>query len=174
MENIDQIIQEIFKENDSSITKDLKLNFKKYLTQTSLSANETALIAYSLAGVLNLEPLKKSAKEILSAHSYTTEQMKEAKEIAAFMGMLNSYYKFKNFVDNQTDYNVAALRMNAMMKPLLTKLEFETLALTHSLLNSCEFCVKAHEHELRKLGLSVEKIHDAIRLTCVLKAVSLL
>ena len=174
MENIELIINEIFKENESSIAKDLKLNLKKYLSPTSLNESEIALVAYSLSNILKLDILAQSAKEILVVNHYTEEQIKEAKEIAALMGMLNSYYKFKNFVDNQTDYNVAGLRMNSMAKPNLSKVEFETLALAHSLLNSCEFCVKAHEHELRKLGLTADKIHDTIRLTSVLKAVSLL
>ncbi|MES2615320.1 MAG: carboxymuconolactone decarboxylase family protein [Bdellovibrionota bacterium] len=174
MENLELITNEIFGNNESSIAKDLKLNFKKYLGPTSLGLSEVALIAYSLSNVLKLAPLQQAAQEVLAASEYTPEQIIEAKEIAALMGMLNSYYKFKNFVDNQTDYNAAGLRMNSMAKPSLAKVEFETLALAHSLLNSCEFCVKAHEQELRKLGLTADKIHDTIRLTSVLKAVSLL
>jgi alkyl hydroperoxide reductase subunit D len=174
MENLAQLLTQIFVDNESAIAKDLKLNLKKYLSPTSLNTVEIALIAYSLANVLEIEPLKQLANDTLIANNYSAEQIKEAKEIAALMGMLNSYYKFKNFVNNNTDYNAAGLRMNSMAKPNLSKVEFETLALAHSLLNGCEYCVKAHEQELRKLGLTADKIHDTVRLTSTLKAVSLL
>lgn len=174
MEKLDEIIDEVIKNNETAIAKDLKLNLKKYLSPGNLSNSEVALIVYSLSHIIKIDILEAVAEEILLLNNYTQEQITEAKEISAFMAMLNTYYKFKNFVSNQSDYNAAGLRMNAMAKPNLSKSEFETLALSHSLLNSCEFCVKAHEQELRKLGLSADKIHDVIRLTSVLKAVSLL
>ena len=174
MQNIELVVNELFQNKETAIAKDLKLNLKKVLTPNNLTEVELALLSYSLGTLLNIEILAQNAKETLIANNYTPEQIKEAKEIAALMGMLNTYYKFKNFVDNQTDYNMAGLRMNSMAKTNLNKIEFETLSLAHSLLNACEFCVKAHEHELRKIGLSADKIHDSIRLTSVLKAVSLL
>ena len=51
MENLDQIINDTFKDNESSIAKDLKLNLKKYLNPTSLNGIEIALISYSLSNM---------------------------------------------------------------------------------------------------------------------------
>jgi alkyl hydroperoxide reductase subunit D len=174
MENLDNIINEIFQGNESNIAKDLKLNLKKYLGENNLTQIEIALVTLSLSHSLKLNSLAKHYENELAQTGYSLEQIKEAKEIAAFMSMLNSYYKFKNFVDNNSDYNNAGLRMNTMAKPQLTKIEFELLALVHSILNACEFCVKAHEQELKKHQMSADKIHDAVRLTSVLKAVSLI
>jgi len=174
MLSFDQMLNDTFQNKDSTITKDLKLNFKKYLTDNSLEEKTTMLIASSLGFVFDLSELKKYAQERLTALEVSEAQQKETIEIAGFMKMLNTYYKFKNFVNNNTDYNMAGLRMNTMIKPNLSKVEFETLAFAHSLVNACEFCVKAHEQELRKHGLSADNIHDVARLASILSAVGTL
>lgn len=174
MENVEILEQELFGEKNTSIAKDLKLNFRKYFGQGALSKTEVALVGYSLSKVVNLPSLDLFSREFLLANGYTEEQLLEAVEIAGLMGMLNTYYKFKNFVNSSSDYLVAGLRMNALAKHSLSKVEFELLALAHSLHNACEFCVKAHEQELRTRGVEIEKIHDVARFTGVLKGIYLL
>lgn len=172
MSHFENAIATLFQSNDSSIVKDLKLNLKKVLSAGNLTDAEIALLTYSLSQPLKLFDFQSSAKERLISGGYKPEQIQEASELSSLMGMLNTYYKFKNFVEKDSDYAAAGLRMNALMKTQLKKEEFEMLSLAHSILNACEFCVKAHEQELRKLGLSADKIHEAVRLTSVLKAIS--
>ncbi len=174
MITIDEVLNSIFANQASNIAKDLKLNFKRYLEDGALDEKNRMLIAYSLSAVLNLPLLTQYTAQQLTALDVAEAHTQEAFEISAFMKMLNTYYKFKNFVGNSADYNNASLRMNAMMRPNLTKTEFETLAFAHSLLNGCEFCVKAHEQELRKHGLVPDQIHDVARLVSILSAVSTL
>ena len=165
-------LDKIFDGKDSLISKDLYLNFKKYLENSNLERCEMDLLVYSLSSALGLDEVATFFEGSLLNQSLTSNQILEAKEISAFMGMLNTYYKFKNFIENSSDYNVAGLRMNAMAKPSLSKVQFEILAFAHSLINGCEFCVKAHESELKKLGLMADKIHDVVRMTCILKGIS--
>lgn len=169
---MDTLINELFQNNDSNISKDLQLNLKRYATQSSLNEQQLMLLIYSLTQNKNLIQFHEYAKEQLLSMGLTTLQITEAKEIASFVKMLNTYYKFKYFVDKHEDYKQAGLRMNAMSKSNLTKNDFEILALAHSLINGCEFCVKAHENELRHLGVSAEHIHDIARLTSVLNAIT--
>lgn len=174
MKTLENVIISTFENKDSNIAKDLKLNFKRYLEDGALDEKTRTLVAYSLSSILHLNELKDFAHSQLTAFAVTSEQIHEASEIGAFMKMLNTYYKFKNFVNNDADYNSAGLRMNAMARPNLSKTEFEILAFAHSLLNGCEFCVKAHEQELRKHNVSVDQIHDIARLASILSAVSAL
>lgn len=169
---MDTLINELFQNNDSNISKDLQLNLKRYATQSSLNEQQLMLLTYSLTQNKKLLQFHEYAKERLISMEFTALQIIETKEISSFIKMLNTYYKFKHFVDKNEDYKQAGLRMNAMSKSNLTKTDFEILAFAHSLINGCEFCVKAHENELRHLGVSADQIHDIARLTSVLDAIT--
>jgi len=97
------------------------------------------------------------------------EQSQEAKECAAIMGMLNTYYKFRHMTEHPDDYKSAGLRMMVFGNPRLGKVRFEMLAFALSVLNACESCIRSHEHTLREAGVSVEKLHDLVRLASVVK-----
>lgn len=165
------LISNLFQNSGSNIAKDLQLNFKRYTEQSSLSEQQVMLIIYSLTKDFHLSTLADYAKERLHALGFTQMQIDETSEISAFIKMLNTYYKFKHFINNDAEYKQAGLRMNAMAKSNLTKSDFEMLAFAHSLVNGCEFCVKAHEHELRQLGFSADQIHDVVRLVSILSAI---
>lgn len=167
---MNSLIFDLFQNKDSNIAKDLQLNFKRYTEHSSLSEAQVMLLVYSLTKDFHQSALATYAKERLNSIGFTHAQIDEASEISAFIKMLNTYYKFKHFINNDNDYKQADLRMNAMAKSSLKKIDFEMLAFAYSLLNGCEFCVKAHEHELRQLGLSADQIHDVVRLTSILSA----
>lgn len=172
MENIELLLESFFAGNESAIAKDLKLNLKKYFGQSVLNLTESALLAYSLSFVLNIPQIQKLSFEILSLDGMIQDQIVESQEIGSIMGMLNTYYKFKHFLGHNQNYGPAGLRMNALGKHSLSKSQFEMLAFAHSLINGCEFCVKAHEKELLKLEVGEDKIHDVARLSSVLKGIS--
>ena len=106
-------------------------------------------------------------------------ERKEAEESAAIVGMLNTYYKFRSFMSHAgetklEDYRTAGLRMTALARPALGKVNFEMLAFTVSVVNGCETCVISHEAVLREAGLGAEKIHDLARMASVVKALKTL
>lgn len=152
---------------NSLIARDLKLNLQKLLEQSSLDQHERFLILLAVASTLKCEKLISLAKHQLTFLSFTPEQILEASESAAIMAMLNTYYRFKHMINKDEDYQSAALRMNILAKPALGKISFEMLALAISILNGCEMCIRSHELVLREANVSVEKIHDLVRLTAV-------
>jgi alkyl hydroperoxide reductase subunit D len=66
----------------------------------------------------------------------------------------------------------AKMRMNIMMKPVLGKPFFELLSLGISAVNGCQQCVNSHEHSVKELGISAEKIFDTVRLCAVVVSVT--
>ena len=75
------------------------------------------------------------------------------------MAMNNVYYRFVHLV-HAADYKTlpARLRMTAMAKPGVDKVDFELWSLVVSAINGCGMCLEAHEKVLREHGLSAEQI----------------
>jgi alkyl hydroperoxide reductase subunit D len=48
--------------------------------------------------------------------------------------------------------------------------DFELWSLAVSAINGCGMCIDAHEHELRKAGLTTEQIQAAVRIASVVNA----
>jgi lipoyl-dependent peroxiredoxin subunit D len=169
-------IEKLFENNDSIIARDLKLNLKKLMEGSALSAEEAHLALLATATSLDFRPLSEYARESLEKMDFSKEKITEAAESAALMGMLNTYYRFRHMVGTAVaeTYKNAGLRMTALAKPELGKEWFEMLALAVSILNGCETCIAAHEKTLREAGVATEKIHDLARLASVVKAVSII
>ena len=162
----------------SPIARDLKLNFKKYAGDSTLSENEAGMISLAVAKAVGFSGLADWARQSLQALNMDSEQVLEAEESAAMMGLLNSYYKFRGFISKadanvaSEHYNQAGLRMTALARPKMGKENFELLALVVSVVNGCETCVTSHERVLRDSGVLPTKIHDAVRLAASIKGLS--
>lgn len=177
MTNVDTI----FAGKESAVARDLKLNLKKLLGESTLTSDEAHLTLLALARSLADDRLVALARQGLEGKDLSPEQLQEAEESAAIMGMLNVYYRFKHFLTDaqgdeavQANYRMAGLRMNALAKPALGKERFEMLAFAVSVLNGCSQCVTSHEQALLKLGFAHDKIHDLARLAAVAKGVNAL
>jgi alkyl hydroperoxide reductase subunit D len=57
-------------------------------------------------------------------------------------------------------------------RPGVEKVDFELWSLAVSAINGCGMCVDAHEHEVRKAGLSAEAVQAAVRIAAVVHAVA--
>lgn len=112
----------------------------------------------------------------MKARDFSAEQIQEAKESAAIMGMLNTYYKFKGYLSPESldNYQRAGLRMQSFMKPQNGKERFEMMAFAVSVVNGCPSCIASHEKALTQLGVGADKIHDLARLAAVVKGLSTL
>ena len=150
--------------------KDLKLNLSSLATEAALTPQQLAgsFIASALASRNDIvtQAIVADFGSRLSA-----EALEAAKAAAAIMAMNNIYYRFVHLV-SATDYKTlpAKLRMNVIAKPGVEKADFELWSLAVSAVNGCGMCIDAHEHELRKAGLSVEAIQAAIRIAAVVHA----
>jgi alkyl hydroperoxide reductase subunit D len=163
-----------FEHRSTPIARDLRLNLQKLLEGTVLTATEAHLALLATATSTENAPLASHAREKLAALGATPEQIQEAAESAAIMGMLNTYYRFRHMVDKDDDYRVAGLRMTSLAKPVLGKETFEMLALAVSIVNGCQSCVRSHEQVLRDSGVSNDKIHDLARMASVVKGIKAL
>lgn len=155
----------IFADHDTTIARDLKLNYRKLAGESTLSSDEAVLLTLATATALNFEQLREVARVVLVEGGTSAAEVREAEESAAIMGMLNVYYRFRHYVDHGGDagYGPAKLRMQSLANPALGKQRFEMLALAVSAITGCEKCVTSHEKALLQLGLEKEKIHDVIR-----------
>jgi lipoyl-dependent peroxiredoxin subunit D len=173
LEMKDQIDQ-FFIGRESAIARDLKLNLKKLLFESSLTNQEAVLALLALSRSVGSKELADFSAKKLVEFDFSQEQIEEAKECAAIMAMLNTYYRFKHMMNDNESFRTTGLRMTGLAKPALGKERFEMLAFAVSILNGCETCIQSHSQVLNEAGVSVDKRHDLARLASVVKGVSIL
>lgn len=162
---------------DTKIRKDLKLNFNAIVERGVLSKAEIGLALLGLGQSLKDSKLSEIGQGFISESGETLsdEQLLEARESAAIMGMLNMYYRFRHFLKengSEEPYKNTGLRMMSLSAPSLGKERFEMLAFAISVINGCEMCVVSHEKALQQHKVSTEKIHELARLAALSKAFS--
>lgn len=175
-DKIDAFFETQHAEASSTIFRDLSLNFKKIMTDSPMDEMERLLNLLAISASLKNKPMMALAETQLTELGATPELIQEAKESAAIMGMLNTYYKFKGFLpaDVLEHYNRAGLRMQSLAKPLNGKEKFEQMSFSVSVVNGCPTCVASHEKALTALNVDREKIHDMARLAAVCKGLATL
>lgn len=170
-------LDQMFGDRQTTIAKDLKLNYRRLVEDSQLSKQESALLSIALAKTTGFGELLKAAKVEALENGVSEAGVQEAEESAAIMGMLNIYYRYRHFVEHgdpsaKDAYGAAKLRMTSLANPVLGKEAFETLALAVSAINGCEMCVSSHERALMQLGVTRDKLHDVARLAAVVKGLS--
>lgn len=170
----DRYLETEFADANTSIFRDLSLNFKKLLEDGQLDPVERFMNLLAVAVTLHERPMAELARTALKGLDVPEDQIREAAEVAGIMGMNNVYYKYRSFLpeDAKAHYTRAGLRMQSMMKPATGKHHFEMMSLAVSTVNGCPVCVASHEKALRDMGLETEKIHDLARLAAVAKGLS--
>lgn len=155
-----------------SYAKDLKLNLSSLLREETLDPVRRygAIVAAALAAKNDLviqASLAEADKHLESA------DIENAKAAHAIMGMTNIYYRFLHMAKDAEYQRMAAdLRMQIIGKPPADKVNFELYSLVVSAVNGCEFCVAAHDAELKKAGLSREEIQASIRIAATVHAIA--
>ncbi len=169
--SVDSFLDKEFKNQESTIYRDLSLNLKKLLLDSHLEPSERFMNFLAVATTLHNKEMMQLARVSLLELGTAPEHIQEASEVAGIMGMNNTYYKFRSFLSPETveDYSRAGLRMQSLMKPQAGKQNFEMMSLAVSVVNGCSTCVSSHEKALRSLGVSADKIHDLARLAAVCK-----
>ncbi len=178
-EKIDTFLEGHYTGKDTAVYRDLSLNLKKVLDDSSpLELKEKLINLAAISRSLNWEELQHFATAELKENAVSQPEIEEAFEAAAIMGMLNTYYKFKSFLSAEvladSAYQRAGLRMNSLSKPLNGKAQFEMMAFSVSVVNGCPTCVSSHEKALTDVGIGRDKIHELARLASVLKGLSCL
>lgn len=167
-------LDQTFGERQTTIAKDLKLNYRRLIEDSTLSKSESALLTIALAKATGFKELMEAGRVEAIESGVSEAGVLEAEESAAIMGMLNIYYRYRHFIEHNDPsakeaYGAAKLRMTSLANPALGKEMFEILALAVSAINGCEMCVSSHEKALMHLGVTREKLHDVARLAAVVK-----
>ena len=152
--------------------KDLRLNLSSLATEAVLTEQQRA-------GAFIASALASRHADVIAAITaefgpkLSAEAFDAAKTAAAIMAMTNIYYRFIHLA-SASDYGTmpAKLRMNALAKPGVDKVDFELWSLVVSAVNGCGMCLEAHEKVCREAGLSAEQVQAAVRIAAVVHAVA--
>lgn len=162
---------EILNITDFKYLKDLKLNFNSTLTSEHLTEKECGLLGLSVAVNNQNAILISFYKNYAVKFNATQDELAEAVSCASLLASNNVFYRFRHFSQKEKYSQIPArIRMQLMVKPIISKEFFELMSLAISAVNGCEMCVNAHEDSLIKLNTKEERIFDAVRLASLVTA----
>lgn len=161
--------------SDNRYLKDLKINIGNVLKFESLTEKEKWLLALSVAVNDKHKDLQNAILEKLNGAGASAEEIQETYACVSLLNVNNVFYRFRHFTKKEFyETTPAGIKMSIMLNPKMGKELFELMSLVVSALNGCELCVSSHEESLIKLGVSQQKIYDAIRLGAVMRGFTVL
>lgn len=153
--------------------KDLKLNLQSVLKSEALSPSQVYGVALAAAIYIGDAALRDAILAEANSNGVEGKTIDDARAAAAIMGMNTVYYRFRHMVGKEAyATRPARLRMNRMMQPATSKLDFELFSMAVAVLAGCEMCVRSHEASILKHGGTEDQVHDAVRIAAVLKGVA--
>jgi len=163
---------DVLKDRLPEYARDLKLNLSSLASEQLLSPQQKAGSFVTAALAANHAPTTQAVVDAFGGE-LSPEALNAAKIAASLMAMNNIYYRFVHLV-HAADYKTlpAKLRMTAMAKPGVDKVDFELWSLVVSAINGCGMCLEAHEKVCREHGLSAEQIQAAVRIAATVHAVA--
>ncbi|MCC6917729.1 MAG: carboxymuconolactone decarboxylase family protein [Alphaproteobacteria bacterium] len=150
--------------------KDIRLNLGSLATEPTLTEQQKAgaFIAAALAS-RNAQVTEALVAEF--GPKLSAEALEAAKTSAAIMAMTNIYYRFTHLVANEEYAKLPAkLRMNALAKPGVDKLDFELWSIAVSAVNGCGMCLDSHEKVVRQHGATAETVQAVVRIAAAVHA----
>jgi lipoyl-dependent peroxiredoxin subunit D len=164
----------LFSKCERQTALDLKINFKKFYETPSIAGKAAALTTLACAETTNCPELIQFATQEAKRLDASDDEISEAREIAAVMGIANNYYRFRHFAKKEAYQRPAGFRMSLMAKPVVGKLLMEQMALAVSIINGCETCVEGHEKSVLEHGGSEDQVHDLARLASTINGLTVL
>lgn len=150
--------------------RDIKLNLQAVLAESSLTPAQRWGVAVASA-VASRNPTLRRAVLEAARREVTPAVIDDALAAAALMAMNNVYYRFRHLVGNPAyQQRPARLRMNRLVKPAGSQVDFELLCLAVSAINGCGTCLAAHEKVVLEGGLAEDQVHDAVRIAATVHA----
>jgi len=152
---------------------DIKLNLGSVLSGGVLTPAQRWGVALAAAAAARSAPLRAAlaAEARREVSGDADKVVEDALAAAVLMGMNNVYYRFRHMIGKPSySERPARLRMNRLVKPAASKLDFELFSLAVSSIAGCESCVRAHEQAVLEGGLSEEHVHEAVRIAAVINA----
>ena len=162
-------------QTDARYLRDIKINVTNALGAETLTKKEAYLLAYAVAVNEKNEVLQKAFSDFAAKEGADNKELAEVVSCTSLLNANNVYYRFRHFMHEEFYNNApAGIRMSIMANPILGKEFFELVSLAVSALNGCELCVTSHEKTLVGHGTAKQRIHDAVRLTAVIKSLAVI
>jgi alkyl hydroperoxide reductase subunit D len=162
---------ELLKDRLPDYARDLKLNLSSLAAEPLLGSQQKAGSFVAAALAANHAPTTQAVVAAF-AGDLSAEALNAVKIAAALMAMNNVYYRFVHQVHGEYATLPARLRMTAMARPGVDKVDFELWSLVVSAVNGCGMCMEAHEKALREHGVSAEQVQAAVRIAATVHAVA--
>jgi alkyl hydroperoxide reductase subunit D len=154
------------------LAKDIRLNAQSVLAAASLTPAQRWGVAIATA-VAARNPELRDALLAEARREVEEAVVEDALAAAALMAMNNVYYRFRHLVGKPVySEKPARLRMNRIVKPATTRVDFELFCLAVSAVNACEACIRSHEEVVLHGGLTEDQVHDAVRIAAVVNALA--
>lgn len=166
MEDLDALLERL-----PDAARDIRLNVKAVLGESSLTAAQTWGAALACAIAVDHQELQRVIRSLASAR-VEAPVLDDAVAAAALMGMNNILYRFRHMVPGY-DQVPARLRMQRLAKPASNRVDLELFSLAVSAIHGCESCLRAHEKVVREGGLSEQQVFDAVRIASALHGAAL-
>jgi lipoyl-dependent peroxiredoxin subunit D len=154
--------------------RDIKLNLQSVLAAGgSLTAEQRWGVA--IASAIASRNVRLAAAVIADARTEVGPAVVEdAIAAAAIMGMNNIYYRFRHHIEKPSYADrPARLRMNRLVKPAGSKVDFELYALAASAILGCDWCMRAHERVVVEGAVTEEQVHDAVRIAATINGAAI-
>jgi alkyl hydroperoxide reductase subunit D len=150
--------------------KDLRLNLQTILRGTSCDPATT--LSAAIAGAYFVGDRRLADALIVDAgDKITADDVADAQAAASLMGMTTVYYRTRHLLNKESYQQMRpSLRMNRMLSPA-SRIRYEACALTCAALGGCEDCLRSHEENLLKHGLTEENCHDLFRIAAIIHSV---
>jgi alkyl hydroperoxide reductase subunit D len=150
--------------------RDIKLNLQTVLAESSLGQDQRWGVAVASAVASRNATLRRAILDS-ARREVSAAVIEDAVASAALMAMNNVYYRFRHLVGKPVyQERPARLRMNRMIKPAGTQVDFELYSLAVSAINGCGTCMEAHEKVVTNGGLTEAQVHDAVRIAATIHA----
>ncbi|WP_432797875.1 carboxymuconolactone decarboxylase family protein [Poriferisphaera sp. WC338] len=154
--------------------KDLKLNLGGIFNSEVLSPEQVWGVVLTSALFLKDKELAEAASVDAEASEVSVGMISDAKAAASLMGMNTIYYRFRHLIEKPSyGQKPARLRMQRMMRPATSKVDFELLSTAAAVLSGCQMCIQSHEASVLKEGLTEEHVHEVARIAAVIHGVSI-
>lgn len=153
--------------------KDIRINLSNVLTeQGAPGLNPQQILGIALACAYAVRDPRIIAAVQQEAQTTLPEEAQQAARTAAvIMAMNNVYYRFIHLVhDPELSKLPANLRMQAMLKPGVSKVDFALYTLAVSSINGCGMCMEAHVREALEGGITKLGIQSVVRIAAVIHA----
>jgi lipoyl-dependent peroxiredoxin subunit D len=154
------------------LARDIKLNLSTLLGAGGLPVEQRWGVAIASAFGARDPELARALIDARPAE-VTDGTVDDARAAASLMAMTNVFYRFRHRVGKPEYAEMPArLRMNRLGQPSSTKVNLELFSLAVSTLAGCEICIQAHEKVVVDAGLTVEQVHEAVRIAATVNAVA--